>query len=133
MESEVAVDIEEAAAEQNSSQIRRGCQRSPPFSWKPGGFRQGRLRSKGVTVEAATCVRVANWRVRTTRLKQDVLLARALVAFGVGCSFGWPCRQVVWWHGAVAVEPIGDEHVGLCLGLVQASFGRQAAWRLGEQ
>ena len=41
-------------------------------------------------------------------------------------QFGWSCRQVLWWHGAVAVEPIGG-------GLVQASFSRQAAWRLGEQ
>ena len=45
----------------------------------------------------------------------------------------------MWWHGAAAVEPIGGEHLGLsgswamsCLGLVQASFCRQAAWRLGE-
>ena len=47
-----------------------------------------------------------NWRVRTTRLEQHVL-----------CNFCWN----IWVLGFS------------CLGLVQTSFGRQAAWRLGKQ
>ena len=62
-------------------QIRRWCQRSPPFPRKLGGFRKCRVEHEVASVSerwllgcgslktVATCARVANWRGRITRLR----------------------------------------------------------------
>ena len=111
------------------------CSETGWFSRTPW-WSQGRLCSKGVTVEAATCDRVANWRVRTTRLNRMCSWQGHLLHSGPGavwlvvsssrvvarCSC---CRTDRRWACTSIVQPSSCLAVGrtVIVGSKMASLG----------